>query len=105
MLARLALTTTHRVAARTPQIARQPHRTLHSTAPTLHGSFEKQAAKSPEDVVNITIIDRQGERHAIAAKVGDNLMYLAHAHQVRSSGARTPHKQYSARACPLLRLV
>jgi hypothetical protein len=33
--------------------------------------------------VNVTYIDRDGKKHAIRGKVGDNLLYLAHRYEVR----------------------
>ena len=36
--------------------------------------------------VNITYIDRQGDRHNIKGKVGDNVLYLAHRHEIELEG-------------------
>ena len=36
--------------------------------------------------VNITYVDRDGETHDIKGKVGDNVMYLAHRHDVEIEG-------------------
>ena len=47
----------------------------------LHGSFERAAPKSPEDIVNINVIDRKAKKHALQGKVGDNLLYLMHKFQ------------------------
>ena len=44
----------------------------------LHGEFEWQDPKSPEDVVRFVVVTRTGERHEVAGKVGDNLLYLCH---------------------------
>ena len=43
-----------------------------------HGDYEWEDPKSPEDVVPFTIIARDGSRHEVAGKVGDNLLYLMH---------------------------
>ena len=56
-------------------------RMIHSSSRCLDHSFEAKPAENPEDVVNITFIDREENKHAIKGKVGDNLMYLAHAYQ------------------------
>jgi ferredoxin-2, mitochondrial len=36
--------------------------------------------------VNVTYIDKDGKRHPIKGKVGDNLMYLAHRHEIEMEG-------------------
>ena len=36
--------------------------------------------------VNVVFIDRQGKRHNIRAKVGDNVMYLAHRYNIELEG-------------------
>ncbi|XP_072026240.1 adrenodoxin-like protein 1, mitochondrial [Amphiura filiformis] len=56
--------------------------------PLRHGEYEYEAPKSPEDIVNITYLDRDGEtEHHIKGKVGDNVMYLAHRHDLDVEGA------------------
>ncbi|BFY99287.1 hypothetical protein BsWGS_02327 [Bradybaena similaris] len=52
-----------------------------------HGEYEWEDPKSEADVVNITYVDRQGERHRIRGKVGDNVMYLAHRYNIEIEGA------------------
>lgn len=46
--------------------------------PCLHGSFEWKEPASPEEVVRITVVTRDGHRHDLNGKVGDNLLYLTH---------------------------
>ncbi|XP_053395481.1 adrenodoxin-like protein 1, mitochondrial [Mercenaria mercenaria] len=58
-----------------------------STHPLLHGEYEYQDPKSEDEIVNITYIDRNGERIAVKGKVGDNVMYLAHRYGVELEGA------------------
>ena len=36
--------------------------------------------------VNVTFIDRDGDRHEIKGKVGDNVLYLAHRHGIEMEG-------------------
>ena len=36
--------------------------------------------------VNVTFIDRDGDRHEIKGKVGDNALYLAHRHDIEMEG-------------------
>eukprot|EP00037_Helgoeca_nana_P030159 m.370190 g.370190 ORF g.370190 m.370190 type:complete len:194 (+) comp28126_c0_seq30:49-630(+) len=62
-------------------------RTIQTSAVCAHGAFEMQDPKSEEDVVDITYVDREGTRHAIRGKVGDNLLYLAHRHEIDLEGA------------------
>lgn len=40
-----------------------------------------------EDVVNVVYVDRSGKRIPIKAKVGDNVLYLAHKHGIELEGA------------------
>merc|ERR1712227_74658 len=53
----------------------------------LHGDFEWEDPKSPEEVVNITYVDRNDIEHKISGKVGDNVMFLAHRHDIDIEGA------------------
>ena len=39
--------------------------------------------------VNVTFIDRDGDRHDIKGKVGDNVLYLAHRHGIEMEGNST----------------
>ncbi|XP_055690794.1 adrenodoxin-like protein 1, mitochondrial [Lutzomyia longipalpis] len=52
-----------------------------------HGEFEWQDPKSEDEVVNITYIDKDGKRMAVRGKVGDNVLYLAHRHEIEMEGA------------------
>ncbi|TNM86027.1 hypothetical protein fugu_008298 [Takifugu bimaculatus] len=40
-----------------------------------------------EDVVNVVYVDRSGQRIPVKAKVGDNVLYLAHKHGIELEGA------------------
>ena len=62
-------------------------RPLSTSLIRLHGDYEWEDPKSPEDIVNVTYIDRHGINHKIAGKVGDNLMFLAHRHDIDIEGA------------------
>ncbi|RUS75508.1 hypothetical protein EGW08_016725 [Elysia chlorotica] len=55
--------------------------------PLYHGDYEWQDPKSEDEVVNITYITRDGERIPVRGKVGDNVMYLAHRHNIEMEGA------------------
>ena len=44
-------------------------------------------AKRPEDVVNIIYIDRDNLEHHIGGKIGDNVLFLAHRHDIDIEGA------------------
>ncbi|XP_028144559.1 adrenodoxin-like protein 1, mitochondrial [Diabrotica virgifera virgifera] len=52
-----------------------------------HGEYEWQDPKSEDEVVNITVITKDGEKVPIRGKVGDNLLYLAHRYQIPMEGA------------------
>ncbi|XP_065182736.1 adrenodoxin-like protein 1, mitochondrial [Sycon ciliatum] len=62
-------------------------RHLHTSAANRHGDYEWQEPKSPEDVVNVTYVDRDGEEINVKGKVGDNCLYLAHRHDIDLEGA------------------
>jgi hypothetical protein len=36
--------------------------------------------------VNVTYIDKDGKKHPVKGKLGDNLMYLAHRHEIEMEG-------------------
>lgn len=46
-----------------------------------------QDPKSPDEIVNVTFIDRNGNVTAVRGKVGDNLLYLAHRYAIEMEGA------------------
>ncbi|ETN73344.1 hypothetical protein RB195_000906 [Necator americanus] len=52
-----------------------------------HGDFEYKDPKSEDEVVNITYVLRDGTKKKTRAKVGDNVMYLAHRYNVELEGA------------------
>jgi len=56
-------------------------RSLHATAAIRHGDFEKKDPTSPDQVVVVNIVDRDGNNHTVRGKVGDNLLYLLHRYQ------------------------
>ncbi|CAN9510489.1 unnamed protein product [Ophioblennius macclurei] len=58
------------------------------TSMGLHHSEEGDSnAEEPGDVVNVVYIDRSGQRIPVKAKVGDNVLYLAHKHGIDLEGA------------------
>ena len=44
----------------------------------LLGAFSSQDPKFEDEVVNITVVHRDGTEQAIRGKIGDNLLYLCH---------------------------
>ncbi|XP_071952073.1 adrenodoxin-like protein 1, mitochondrial [Antedon mediterranea] len=60
------------------------HRNL---GPMRHGDYEWKDPESPDEIVNIVYVDRDGERIPVQGKVGDNVMYLSHRHGVEIEGA------------------
>lgn len=62
-------------------------RKYHVTASLLHGEYEWQDPKSEDEVVNIVYIDKDGNKIKVRGKVGDNVMYLAHRHEIPMEGA------------------
>ncbi|XP_022799244.1 adrenodoxin-like protein, mitochondrial [Stylophora pistillata] len=51
------------------------------------GEYEMQDPKSADQVVNVTYIDRTGNRIKVRGKIGDNLLYLAHRYGIEMEGA------------------
>ncbi|XP_073708426.1 ferredoxin-2, mitochondrial [Garra rufa] len=52
--------------------------------------WQNEDSSSPEDdekVVNVVYIDRSGQRIPVKARVGDNVMYLAHKNGIELEGA------------------
>jgi len=56
-------------------------------SPLFIGEYEMKDPASEDEVVNVTFIDKAGERIFIRAKVGDNVLYLAHRHGIELEGA------------------
>jgi len=64
-----------------------PNRAISSTTVHRHGEYERQPPKSDDEIVNISIVDRDGVQTDIKAKVGDNVLWLAHMHGIDIEGA------------------
>lgn len=62
-------------------------RNLQTSPASYHGEYEYQDPKSEEEVVNVTYIDKNGNSTFIRGKVGDNVLYLAHRHDIEMEGA------------------
>ncbi|TGZ74676.1 hypothetical protein CRM22_000817 [Opisthorchis felineus] len=62
-------------------------RYVHVTRLLRHGEYEQKASTSPDDVVTVNVIGRDGSQSTMKGKIGDNLMYLAHRHNVEIEGA------------------
>uniref|UniRef100_A0A8D8LD23 Adrenodoxin-like protein, mitochondrial n=1 Tax=Cacopsylla melanoneura TaxID=428564 RepID=A0A8D8LD23_9HEMI len=60
---------------------------IHSSVSLRHGEYEWQDPKSEDEIVNITFIIKDGQRREIKGKVGDNILYLAHRHEIPMEGA------------------
>ncbi|XP_067314913.1 ferredoxin-2, mitochondrial [Pseudorasbora parva] len=65
-----------------------PNRRLQTTI----GVCQSEDSSSPEEdihehVVNVVYVDRSGQRIPVKAKVGDNVLYLAHKHGIDLEGA------------------
>ncbi|XP_070562875.1 adrenodoxin-like protein 1, mitochondrial [Ptychodera flava] len=53
----------------------------------MHGEYEWQDPVSEDEVVNITFTNKDGSSQTVRGKVGDNVMYLAHRHNISIEGA------------------
>ena len=51
------------------------------------GDYEHIKVKHPEDVVNITVVDREEEVHKINGKINDNIMFLLQHNDIEIEGA------------------
>ncbi|XP_005752288.1 ferredoxin-2, mitochondrial [Pundamilia nyererei] len=63
------------------------NRHLQTSIGLYHSEEGSSNAEHPEDVVNVVYIDRSGQRIPVKAKVGDNVLYLAHKHGIDLEGA------------------
>lgn len=62
-------------------------RQLSLTSINLHGEYEWQEPKSNDEIVHITYITKDGIRIPVKGKIGDNVLYLAHRHNIDMEGA------------------
>ncbi|KAK9302642.1 hypothetical protein QLX08_005381 [Tetragonisca angustula] len=60
---------------------------IHTSKYIFHGEYEMQEPKSEADIVNVTFINKMGERIPVKGKVGDNVLYLAHRYGIEMEGA------------------
>ncbi len=51
-----------------------------------HGDYEWHDPASEDEVVAITYVNRDGTEVNIRGKIGDNVMYLAHRHEIDIEG-------------------
>ncbi|CAL9700364.1 unnamed protein product [Knipowitschia caucasica] len=63
------------------------HRNLRTSISLYQSEEGNSNAEDPHDVVNVVYIDRSGQRIPVKAKVGDNVLYLAHKNGVDLEGA------------------
>ncbi|XP_008275159.1 ferredoxin-2, mitochondrial [Stegastes partitus] len=63
------------------------NRHLQTSIGLYHSEEGSSNAEDPEDVVNVVYVDRSGQRIPVKAKVGDNVLYLAHKHGIELEGA------------------
>lgn len=52
-----------------------------------HGEYEWEEPTSADQIVNITYITKDGGKIPIRGKIGDNVLYLAHRHNIDMEGA------------------
>lgn len=63
------------------------NRTISLSSIQQHGEYEWQEPKSDDEIVHITYITKDGNRIAVKGKIGDNVLYLAHRHNIDMEGA------------------
>ncbi|XP_051985856.1 ferredoxin-2, mitochondrial [Xyrauchen texanus] len=64
-----------------------PNRRLRTTISVYQSESQSPVEDTHEHVVNVVYIDRSGQRIPVKAKVGDNVLYLAHKHGIDLEGA------------------
>ncbi|XP_051939680.1 ferredoxin-2, mitochondrial [Hippocampus zosterae] len=66
-------------------------RTINRFVQTSVGSYHSEEGSTDEEnqdnVVNVVYVDRSGQRIPVRAKVGDNILYLAHKNGIELEGA------------------
>lgn len=62
-------------------------RGLRTTQSLEHGEYEWKDPETEDEVVNITYIDKNGNKIPVRGKVGDNVLYLAHRYGIEMEGA------------------
>ncbi|KAJ9595958.1 hypothetical protein L9F63_012851, partial [Diploptera punctata] len=70
-----------------PVVCKMPSRYFHRSESCAHGEYEWKDPESEDEVVNITYIDKDGNRIPVRGKIGDNVLYLAHRHGIEMEGA------------------
>ncbi|XP_028261762.1 ferredoxin-2, mitochondrial [Parambassis ranga] len=63
------------------------NRHLQTSIGLYHSEEGSSNAEDADDVVNVVYVDRTGQRIPVKAKVGDNVLYLAHKHGIDLEGA------------------
>ncbi|XP_066563999.1 ferredoxin-2, mitochondrial isoform X1 [Amia ocellicauda] len=66
-----------------------PKRSLHATAGLSHSEDGDGDVEDERGVVNVVYVDRSGKRIPVKARVGDNVLYLAHRHGIDLEEKRT----------------
>lgn len=69
-----------------PTSLNQGTKAFHTSPVECHGG-DDHGPISPEETVNVTYIDREDNKIHVKAKVGDNVLYLAHRHDIDLEGA------------------
>ena len=93
------------LALRSTSVGVGSRRSFGATARALHGEFEHQPPSSPDEIVRVTFISRDGSKHTIDGKVGDNLMYLAHVHQDHNPAVALEGSCEASLACSTCHVV
>ncbi|XP_046845521.1 adrenodoxin-like protein 1, mitochondrial [Xenia sp. Carnegie-2017] len=62
-------------------------RHLHQSMAVFSGEYEWKDPQTPDEIVNVKYVDQNGESKLVQGKVGDNVMYLAHRHNIEIEGA------------------
>ncbi|GAB1602443.1 adrenodoxin-like protein 1, mitochondrial isoform X1 [Argonauta hians] len=57
------------------------------SAQLLSGEYEMTDPICEDEVVNVVFIDKDGVKHNIRGKIGDNILYLAHRYNIPLEGA------------------
>ncbi|XP_061535720.1 ferredoxin-2, mitochondrial [Phycodurus eques] len=63
------------------------HRYMQTSVGSYHSEEGSAEEENQENVVNVVYVDRSGQRIPVRAKVGDNILYLAHKNGIELEGA------------------
>jgi len=62
-------------------------KSFHSSPCSFHGEYEMKDPQTEDEVVMLTVINKDGSKEKVRGKVGDNLLYLSKRFEIAMEGA------------------